>query len=742
MSHAAVSRRGANSEINKLAPQDRAIHEWYRFVLSFPPHLVRAYLESFAVGEESRVLDPFCGTGTVLVECKKQGIQSIGIEAHPMAHLASQVKIDWRPDPDGLIDHACRIADRALARLQSDGIEDAPLFALPQNGRHPLQTLPPERLELLLTDSISPLPLHKTLTLLDCLKEQYHEQYHNHERLALAKALVSSISNLHFGPEVGVGPAKLDAPVIAPWLSAIRVMANDLREAQRLKEVSAEVHHADARQIRQILEPHSIDAVITSPPYPNEKDYTRTTRLESVLLGFVSSKAQLQELKRSLVRSNTRGVYKGDDDDQWVADHAQIQHIAQVIEARRIELGKTSGFERLYATVTKLYFGGMKRHLASLRAVLRPGAKLAYVVGDQASYLRVLIPTGQLLAEIAESLGYELVKLDLFRTRVATATKEELREEVLVLHWPGEPLFSARLAHRALPDNHHAQDEEQRHMDGLWDDAEAQLLPPQQLSRYQQIMERIFFWHYKEGDREVEFERDEMVRAAQELESKLPKNLGDIPYTFHYRRMLPKSILDKAPDGEDWIIQPAGRSRYRFVASKAAALMPNLLLAEIKIPDATPGVVAKYALGDEQALLAKLQYNRLIDIFTGVTCYSLQNHLRTTVPGIGQVETDEIYIGVDRRGAHYVFPVQAKGGKDKLGIVQIEQDFALCRVKFPGLICRPIAAQFVEHDLIALFEFEQGEKGSAISVEKHYRLVPPDQITLAELEAYRSHTSE
>jgi hypothetical protein len=384
----------------------------------------------------------------------------------------------------------------------------------------------------------------------------------------------------------------------------------------------------------------------------------------------------------------------------------------------------------------------MKRHLASLRAVLRPGAKLAYVVGDQASYLRVLIPTGQLLAEIAESLGYELVKLDLFRTRLATATKEELREEVVVLHWPGEPHFSAQLAHRTLPDTHSAQEEEQRHMDGLWDDAEAQLLPPQQLSCYQQIMERIFFWHYKEGDREVEFERDEMVRAAQELGIKLPKNLGDIPYTFRYRRMLPKSILDKAPEGEDWIIQPAGRSRYRFVASKAAAILPTPLLAEIKIPDATPGVVAKYALGDEQALLAKLRYNRLIDIFTGVTCYSLQNHLRTTVPGIGQVETDEIYIGVDRRGAHYIFPVQAKGGKDTSGIVQIEQDFALCRAKFPSLICRPIAAQFMEHDLIALFEFEQGEKGSAISVEKHYRLVPPDQITLAELEAYRSHTSE
>ena len=198
------------------------------------------------------------------------------------------------------------------------------------------------------------------------------------------------------------------------------------------------IHQLDAREVGRALADNSVDAVITSPPYPNEKDYTRTTRLESVLLGFIRSKKELQALKRSLVRSNTRGVYKADTDDQLVAGHVEIERIAAAIEKRRIELGKTSGFERLYARVTKLYFGGMARHLAELRRVLRPGAQLAYVVGDQASYLRVMIRTGQLLADIAESLGYEVVGLDLFRTRLSTATREQLREEVVLLRWPGK----------------------------------------------------------------------------------------------------------------------------------------------------------------------------------------------------------------------------------------------------------------------------------------------------------------
>lgn len=91
----------------------------------------------------------------------------------------------------------------------------------------------------------------------------------------------------------------------------------------------------------------------------------------------------------------------------------------------------------MYSRATKLYFGGMARHLAQLRQVLKPNAQLAYVVGDQASYLRVLIRTGELLADIAQDLGYELVRIDLFRTRFATATQCELREEVVVLQWSG-----------------------------------------------------------------------------------------------------------------------------------------------------------------------------------------------------------------------------------------------------------------------------------------------------------------
>jgi len=420
--------------------EDRAFHDWYRFVLSFPPHLVRDYLDRFGITKGQCVLDPFCGTGTTLVECRKLGIRCAGAEGNPFAQFAAQVKVDWTPDPEGLLAHAKRVGENALVELEAIGLFDDLLAGMrpirPDRDKS-LRTLPEEQERLLLKGSISPIPLHKTLVLRDHIRYQRDERYYRHELLALAKVLVFAASNLHFGPEVGVGKPKQDALIVPAWLSEISRMSDDLRLVVDRTPVAAQVHLADARQLSSVLEPGSIDAVITSPPYPNEKDYTRTTRLESVVLGFIHNMAELRGVKKGLVRSNTRGVYRGDEDDQWVADNPEIQQLAEAIEARRVALGKDSGFERMYGRVTQLYFGGMARHLADLRQVLRPGAQLAYVVGDQASYLRVMIRTGELLAEIAEALGYEMIGIDLFRTRFATGTREQLREEVVLLRWRG-----------------------------------------------------------------------------------------------------------------------------------------------------------------------------------------------------------------------------------------------------------------------------------------------------------------
>lgn len=145
-------------------------------------------------------------------------------------------------------------------------------------------------------------------------------------------------------------------------------------------------------------------------------------------------------------------------------------------------------------------------------------------------------------------------------------------------------------------------------------------------------------------------------------------------------------------------------------------------------------------------MLARVRYNRLLDVFTGLACSSLQSHLRTSVtienaitgkPSSSQVETDELYVGLDEHGAHYVLPVQAKGGSDALSVIQIWQDFRVAEQKFPELRPRPVAAQFMDNDDIALFEFDEHDGEITIERERHYRLVEPDDLSSADLRSYR-----
>jgi len=422
MSYAIQNRDGA--ELNRLYREDHAIHDWYRFVLSFPPHLVRDYIQKFKVNKKQCVLDPFCGTGTTLVECKKLGITSVGIEANPIVQFAANTKLNWNIDPSSLIDDAELIAKKANAKLK--------------RHKGDLKNLTADQEKLIITNSISPLPLHKSLVLLEVMSKIDNQCFSDILRLAFAKQLVYAYSNLRFGPEVGVSRKKKDdACVVELWLEQVKKMASDIEFFSKLKNVKSKVHLGDSREIGSILEPESINAIITSPPYPNEKDYTRTTRLESVLLGYLSNKKDLRNSKDYLLRSNTRNVFKSDNDEEVVINNKNIMDLAERIENKRIELGKTSGFERLYHRVVKNYFGGMARHLEELKPALCPGAKLAYVVGDQASYFRIPIRTGQLLAELATSIGYDVIDIDLFRTRLSTATKEQLREEVVLLRWKG-----------------------------------------------------------------------------------------------------------------------------------------------------------------------------------------------------------------------------------------------------------------------------------------------------------------
>ena len=252
-------------------------------------------------------------------------------------------------------------------------------------------------------------------------------------------------------------------------------------------------------------------------------------------------------------------------------------------------------------------------------------------------------------------------------------------------------------------------------------------------SKYSIILKSIFSEKYTEEMKEVAFSRTDISIHAKKLNIQVPKNIGDVVYSFRYRAKLPDVISKTAPSGKEWIIIGSGSAKYKFKLCNKSNIYPNPNMETIPIPDNTPEAILMYQLSDEQSLLCKIRYNRLLDVFLGIVTYSMQNHLRTQVKDVGQIEIDEIYIGVNKKGQHFIIPVEAKIGKDKIGVVQLMQDIEYCTQNFPNLICIPIAVHKMDDDSICIFKLKLDDEGAKVCEEKHYQLLHSSAIDLNDI---------
>ncbi|MDD5142873.1 hypothetical protein [Methanoregula sp.] len=430
-----------NGKKNKLQLVDTPIHSWYQFVLGYPPHLVKYYLSKFNIHRGNLVLDPFCGTGTTPVECMKCGIANWGIEANNMAYFASTVKTNLALDPSELSDTLGFIVQSANYSFNYHHISDGIAFLTPLESQQDpiiikeIPRLTEEQEKIIPAGFISEKPLYKVQilkTIIDTIEDNEVRAFFT---LSLANLIVKRAGNIGFGPEIYRKKAKVDIDALSYYSVNTDHMIQDIKLFKNGRNIS-NIVHGDSRDVNSCLNSDlkgKIDCVITSPPYPNEKDYTRSTRLESVLLGFIQNKQELRSMKENLLRSNSRNIFVNDTDGEYVRKFESIEKIADEIEEKRIRMNKTSGFEKQYHKIVRHYFGGMLLHLKTLKPFLSPDAKLAYVVGDQMSFFQTYIPTADLLGEVAESLGYKVSEIELWRTRYATATSRSIDENVIIL---------------------------------------------------------------------------------------------------------------------------------------------------------------------------------------------------------------------------------------------------------------------------------------------------------------------
>jgi len=254
-----------------------------------------------------------------------------------------------------------------------------------------------------------------------------------------------------------------------------------------------------------------------------------------------------------------------------------------------------------------------------------------------------------------------------------------------------------------------------------------------------EVITLVFQKNYRSGAREVPFTMDDVRRAIAQVAKKRPdykeNNVADVRYQYSSGRSALPEVIDKLGP---WMIVGRGKAKYAFAKlAESPAVKIQSDLYTISLPDATPEIVLEYAGSDEQGILAKLRYNRMLDIFLGITCYHLQNHLRTSIKDKGQVEIDDLYVALNSAGKQFVIPIEAKSAKDHISKTQIMQGIDFARDRYPNLILRPVGIQEMKDSSLVLIEFTSGSHPDEIKIVemRRHKLVPMSEVPLEELQS-------
>lgn len=360
------------------------VHSWFRYSAGFSASWVRTVIEVRSLNGPIRLLDPFAGSGTALIEAEQGGARAIGIEAHPFVARVARAKLAWRSDPDAFGRMALEVLD--VARLQPGSVD-----------RYP------ELVRRCYPDEI--------LLKLDALRRAWEAVRGDTKAseltwLALA-AILRACSPVGTAPWQYVLPSKTKSRVLEPFSAfeiAAGAMVQDMRELRaRGTCPRARVYLGDARECADVPDGWA-DVVLTSPPYANNFDYADATRLEMSFFGEVSGWGDLQDAVRSgLIRSCTQHVA---GDGAWSeTDVAPIAEPLRRACARLAKAREKHGGRKAYHTMAACYFADLARVWKALRRVVRPDGLVGWVVGDSAPY-GVLLPVERWLGELAIAAGF------------------------------------------------------------------------------------------------------------------------------------------------------------------------------------------------------------------------------------------------------------------------------------------------------------------------------------------------
>lgn len=343
-------------------------------------------------------------------------LDAIGFDANPLMKFVSEVKSTWDIDLSLFLDEIKNIATNFLSNTKK-------LSEFPFNNGF-LKKMPPKELN----QWLSPILQQEISLLKQIINDVDDEKIRNLFLLALSKSSFNA-SYVSLCPGTTFYPFRKKEEFWDLFTQIVKQMYTDLKAIQAHNHYGKSNIIADTcTNASDYIGNNEIDFIITSPPYPNDLEYTRQTRLELYLLDFVENMEDVQNIKRRLTKGSTKLVYKDSNSSKYVEKFKSVQKIADEIYENTKD--KDWGFD--YPKMVKEYFGDMYACLKEFYPLLKNNSPFLLVVGDQ-TIKGVLIPVCDILIEMATELGYKNCSKELFRVRRSTGHRTPLPEEIVII---------------------------------------------------------------------------------------------------------------------------------------------------------------------------------------------------------------------------------------------------------------------------------------------------------------------
>lgn len=376
------------------------IHRWFRYSAGFSALWVRDLIEREKKNGRRRVLDPFTGSGTVVLEGENCLVESVGIESHPFVSRIARAKLDWHADANEFYEFARRIVEKA-SKLTVKARNYPPLMkkCFPSEA---LQALDSLRLVWERESEGSPLSELSWLVLVSILRECSPVGTAQWQYVLPKK---SKVKSLH----------PYDA-----FRSKALILSRDMAWRQKHPcGPKGVINCEDARTCSSVPDGWA-DMVITSPPYANNYDYADATRLEMTFMGDVNGWGCLQEtVRKHLIRSCTQHVSPLVKKTFEIASGPILAPIANELldVCKKLEAEReTHGGKKNYHTMVAAYFLDMAEVWVALRRATAADALVCFVVGDSAPY-GVYVPVDRWLGQLAVAAGFKSFSFEKTRDR-------------------------------------------------------------------------------------------------------------------------------------------------------------------------------------------------------------------------------------------------------------------------------------------------------------------------------------